>query len=208
MSKKTTKACLVVYDIPTGAKVSSPGHKFRKIGVRINLSCWVVPTHLVPFDYLNELEARGSKTAVVNFDEDEAEKILSLAKEALIKEVNFIQSSFVDSCGRAQRMIAAAGMSAEERQDRQLNSSLARAKRRLGFAQEAALAFDLLGDVQELINGTQKAIGAQFEASFARQTSESKMVVRKQRKNAAAKAKRAAAKAKKAEKEKKEVVTV
>jgi hypothetical protein len=182
---------------------------FRRIGVRINLSCWVVPQQRVPWDYLKEIESFGSKTAVVRFDEDEAASILKLAREALCKELDFIRSSFSASCARAQVMVSAAGMSAEERQDKQLNDSLKKAQRLLGWAQDAALAFDLLGDVQELFNGTQKAIAAQFEASFAKQTSKSKMVVRKQRKNAAAKAKRAEAKAKKGkEKKTEEAVTV
>ncbi len=178
------KACLVVYDIPSKAKCKLPGSVFRPIGIRINLSCWVVPHQLVPWDYLEEIRGYGATTEVVRFDEDEAKKIRNLAHDALRKEISDIYDSFATSLKRAETWVPAAeaGVDPEEKRELKVKIILQKAKRHLRYAQEAALAFDLLADVEELLKGRKEAIAAEYDAFFAKAQSVTAVAVKKARK--------------------------
>src|SRR5438105_3584365 len=52
-------ACLLVYDIPTAARVPNPSPRLRRLGVRINLSCRVVREGDVPYALLNSMREGG-----------------------------------------------------------------------------------------------------------------------------------------------------
>lgn len=86
-------ASLVIYDIPDGAvtpegtALANPSPELREVGIRVNLSCWIVPNHLVPYGLLNDLRLAGASYEVVKFDISEAPKLLDMATRALRNEI-------------------------------------------------------------------------------------------------------------------------
>lgn len=78
---------LVVYDIPAYRGIANPSPVFRKIGFRLNKSVWVVPTHLIPWETLHDLQRQGSQCGDVKFDVTEAAAIQAMAIEALSREL-------------------------------------------------------------------------------------------------------------------------
>lgn len=82
------KASLLVYDVPAALDIDNPSGRLRRLGVRINLSCWAVPDDRMPWVYLQELKDAGVSWHVVAFDAGEAQKIAGIAAEAIEREVN------------------------------------------------------------------------------------------------------------------------
>lgn len=87
------KACLLIYDIPEGAEldgrpVLNPSGFLRRIAVRVNLSCWVIPEGDIPYNLLNNLRRAGATWHVVRFAPEEGRKLIEMAIESLRKEVS------------------------------------------------------------------------------------------------------------------------
>lgn len=87
------KARLLIYDIPEGAEldgrpVLNPSGFLRRIGVRVNLSCWVIPEGDIPYNLLNNLRQAGATWHVVRFAPEEGRKLIEMAVESLRREVS------------------------------------------------------------------------------------------------------------------------
>jgi len=91
----------MIYDIPERAKMENPSPELRRVAVRVNLSCWVVPNHLVPFSILGEIEDNGGTWHVIKFDGSEAENLIRMATDSLRKSVREAVESCEDSCRAA-----------------------------------------------------------------------------------------------------------
>lgn len=163
------RCTMVVYDVPSGTKLKkNPPDIFRKCGFAINLSCWVVPDTKLPKPYIAYLREQGADVRMVRFDEAEEQTILAMAHESLEKQVGVIRKFLGAKIGEAEVILK----KAERQHDVNLtNKAIARAKatiRRATFymnaALEAALAFDILADVEELYQGLGKAIAAKTKA--------------------------------------------
>lgn len=185
-------AVLFVYDIPSKSDLPNPSNQLKRIGIRVNLSCWVIPESRVPYDLIRELDAGGATTEVVRFDESEREKLERLAKNALIAECGRVQKAFETSLATAEMALAddeeryeqrrmmgipAIGTTPsedeptpEDKREKRAKAAMNRAKRSLEAAKECAIAFDLLADVEELIAGTANAVKAEFDVFFAAET--------------------------------------
>lgn len=81
------RASLLIYDIPQRSNLANPSPFLRRMAVRANLSCWIIPTHLIPYSYLNELADGGATWHVVQFDTNESEKLLKMARESIAREM-------------------------------------------------------------------------------------------------------------------------
>lgn len=164
------RAHLLVYDIPTG-RMQNPSAMLWRFGVRINMSCWLIPDSRVALIPVKEWEAKGVKVELVRFDERDGETIIRLAREGLLNEcarwrevldtaTNGVSElcSSVASVGEDQRAVAGkAGNLA--------SFHLRRARAFAVAARECALGFDLLGDVEQVFNGLRDCIAAK-EALF------------------------------------------
>jgi len=180
------KACLVVYDIPStpvnGERLANPSDMFKQYGVRINYSCWVVPSANLPLMPLKELEDKGAKIRVVQFDEDEKEKLIALATEELTKEV----SSIKESMKKIVVGIKARYKDAEKtKSDKDFDKAysyhylnMRRMKQLIVSVQQCAMAFDLTGDFTELFDGLRKALQASDLAAYNSHASTKKAVGR------------------------------
>jgi len=82
-----THASFLSYDIPSESTIPNPSGRLRKIGVRTNLSVWIVPNEKIPYGLLDELTTAGARWDVVRFDASEAEHLALMATEALKREV-------------------------------------------------------------------------------------------------------------------------
>ena len=167
------KAVLAVYDIPDAKKkfIRNPSPILRRIGVRINLSAWIIPVHLIPWPKFNDIRGAGAALEVVEFAEHEYDKLKILAREALEKEAGTIFKSLLRSIEAAKKAYRAAegfeSPSGEDRRTRLEKSTarlLRKSKKLLVCAEEAAVAFELTADVQTVFDGIRDAIAAKNEA--------------------------------------------
>lgn len=90
-------ASLLIYDIPENAKVPNPSSRLRRVAVRVNLSCWVIPNHSIPYMLLDNIRAKGGVWHVVKFDASEAGKLLEMVTDQLRRDVR----KAVESCGQS-----------------------------------------------------------------------------------------------------------
>jgi hypothetical protein len=93
--------CMLLYDIPTNAPVPNPSGRLRRIAVRVNLSCWVVPESRVPYHLLHDMAQGGASWHVVRFDTGEAGNLARMALDALRKEADAAVRRALRSEGRA-----------------------------------------------------------------------------------------------------------
>jgi len=100
------QACLLIYDIPERSTVANPSGRLRSVAVRVNLSCWVIREGDIPYALLNEMAAGGATWHVVRFDASEGQKLIEMAREALIRDIR-------DAMKRANKSANAAGRKAE-----------------------------------------------------------------------------------------------
>jgi hypothetical protein len=157
------KFSLLVYDVPIGTRVSPPV-VLRRFGVRINLSCWLIPEPCLALVPIDGWRQAGVDVEVARFDSADAANIQRLARKGLALECEKIKERLSAAKKKAvdeyRRVCTDNGIDGEHlrKADGQTYWGLRRAKRALAAAQEAALAFDLLGDVKELLDGLRAAI--------------------------------------------------
>lgn len=84
---RNLNACMLIYDIPDTADVPNPSRVLRRLGVRVNLSCWVIPESDVPYTTLHALTEGGATWHTVRFDASEARKLVDMAVAALRREL-------------------------------------------------------------------------------------------------------------------------
>jgi hypothetical protein len=166
------RANLLFYDIPQSLKVANPSAALRRCAVRVNLSCWVVPEERTPWDLIEELKSQNVDVQLIRFDENEAEKLRGMAREAMQRELARIKNGLEKSIDFAQHQLANAEFQVAEqnaafdmeveqtRYVRRVKTILNRAKKDLLAAQECSLAFELTAQLEELIDGTRHALRA------------------------------------------------
>ncbi len=81
------KTDLLIYDVPTKSQIPNPSPRLRRVAIRINLSCWVLPTDRVPWNYLNELREEGVRWHLVPQSEEGSEKLTEMALDSLRQEI-------------------------------------------------------------------------------------------------------------------------
>lgn len=143
-------ACMLLYDIPDQADIANPSPVLRRLGLRVNLSCWVIPESDLPYGLLHSMAVAGATWHAVRFDRSEAQKLVAMGVQSLKREL-------ADQVARARRseIRASAAMDgstesterAEARYQREiaavtkryneLAADLATAAARFGIAQEA-----------------------------------------------------------------------
>ena len=164
-------ASLLVYDIPNNVVVNGLYRVLPRCGARVNLSCWIIPDTHLPVDLIEEMRSSGCRVHTVRFSEQEHDKVMALARESLAHEIKRVKHSFEDAILNAEKYVAEAGAHAdenpEERRSRRRRAAYGRAKRSLAAAQEAAVAFGILGDVQALLDGIRFAVKAEFDLVMA-----------------------------------------
>lgn len=178
------RALLLYYDIPQASKIANPSGQLRKCGIRVNLSCWVIPEHRMPWDYLRE-HLSGVSWNTVRFDESEKEKLLDMARDALRRESARVIQSMHETVDKAQASLdkwidegpgsdedAHPKHTPTELYGKRVKAALSRAKREARAAEECAIAFDLLADMGEAVNAIKHAIKSQLETFLARGTQE------------------------------------
>lgn len=157
------RAHLLVYDIPTKAELPNPSNFLWRMGARINLSAWIIPDKNVPLIPVNEWRAKGAVVEFVRFDERDGETILRLAREALANAIGAMRAGIDESMAKTAEKLAAVASNDEQGlkvASRPAYGALYRAKRFAATAQECALTFDLMGDVQSLIDALREDIRA------------------------------------------------
>lgn len=103
------QACLLIYDIPEEIQpghepIENPSNLLRRIAVRVNLSCWVIPEANIPYTVLHHMQENGATWHVVKFDADETPKLLSMC-------ITAIRSDIRDTLERARQSMNRAGQS-------------------------------------------------------------------------------------------------
>ncbi len=80
---------MVIYDIPSDNKTyADPSATMRRIGFRVNLSCWVVPDGAVPHTFIHTLRTDyRANVDVVRFDAAEGPRLARMAVAAMKKEM-------------------------------------------------------------------------------------------------------------------------
>ena len=141
------QASLLIYDIPEKAPIANPSGRLRRIAIRANLSCWIVPNHLIPYSLLNYMAENGATWHTVQFDVSEAQKLLRMANEAIKRDMEA-------AVARTAKSIAAAELAYEQPADdappptvsdfeERTQRAIKRAKQVLGDLEEAAKVFGI-----------------------------------------------------------------
>jgi hypothetical protein len=114
-SVNSLQACLLIYDIPERSEVANPSPRLRRMAVRVNLSCWVIREGDIPYHLLNEMAQGGATWHVVRFDAGESEKLIGMAREALIRDIRAAMKRANSSADGATRKLEAGENTTETR---------------------------------------------------------------------------------------------
>lgn len=87
MTTSSRNLSFLMYDIPEVSELSNPSARLRRCGVRINLSCWVVPTDNLPHALLLELAEGGATWHTAPFADQAGENLGRMAATMLGKEI-------------------------------------------------------------------------------------------------------------------------
>lgn len=136
-------ASLLVYDIPDASGVANPSGRLRRLGVRVNLSAWVIPTSDIPYAFLHRLAARGVTWHAVKFDASEGDKLIELATSAIKLELQRGIASARRSAADAAAELETADepAAAELRFNRQTRAIVARVNKLIKDMRECAGRF-------------------------------------------------------------------
>lgn len=94
---------LIVYDIPQNSGVPNPSGYFRQFGVRINLSCWIMPESAIPYPYLREMHRQGVRWEAVAFDPRENANLTRMAIQGIQDDIAGLRRRTAATCERAAR---------------------------------------------------------------------------------------------------------
>lgn len=164
------RAHLFLYDIPTNSKYPNPSGLLWRLGIRANLSVWVIPDRNVVRLPIEEMKRAGARVELVRFDERDGETILRLARESIAKEVNGLRDSLKLAVQLAEdkyKGVATGDEAGIKKVHGYGYRYLRQSKQFLVAAQEAALAFDLMGDLNDLFNGFRACIQTEEASIFA-----------------------------------------
>lgn len=167
---------LLIYDIPQTSKLRNPSGLLRRFAARINLSCWVAPLKNVALLPLKEWIESGAIVEVVQFDENEREKVIDLARRAIIRDVEEMREYVNVHVRSVRKKFDAVSNLASGSDDREkawkkaehfAYLGLYRAKKLAEAAEEAALHFDLTGDVASVVEALRGTIKARAAIYFS-----------------------------------------
>lgn len=65
----------------------NPSGFMRRIGFRATLSCWVIPEHALPYNYINTMRSIGCEVNLVKFDASEGPRLIQMAIDKIKKEL-------------------------------------------------------------------------------------------------------------------------
>ena len=149
----------------------NPSDVLRRRGFRIDYSGWLIPTHLVPRTLVAEMREAGAQVTVLRYDMAQREEVLSLVKMKFIEEIGRIEKSLKESIettagkfDKARRIQSVDLVNSTVKFGRR---AFNKAKRLMNTAQEAALAFGITRDAEELLDGKRAAIAAAAETFIA-----------------------------------------
>lgn len=167
------RAILYMYDIPTTVSPKdypNPSAMLRRFAARIEYSCWVVPEGLIQQTEPVSAALRrvGARVDMVRFDESEEQKILMLARRSIEREASRIRAYIEKSIETTGKKLAdaKAAMSVDDTNAaiRFQQTAIQRARTELNDAESCAIAFDLLGDIGELVRSIRSVVEARANA--------------------------------------------
>ena len=170
------RACLIIYDIPDDSKLHNPSDFFRRIGFRVNLSCWVVPESAIPYRFLRDLRTGGANVDVVRFDAAEGPRLVRMAVANIRKELADQVKRTRESLARAESQFLANSESPTERDENErryisrTNSQLKRLEVLMADVDNAARTFGFdparlnLGDARAAYDAYQTGVQAKSDA--------------------------------------------
>lgn len=140
------RPCLLIYDIPQRSGVTNPSARLRRIAVRVNLSCWVIPESRIPYHLLSDMGNGGAVWQVVRFDDSEAGKLVKMAQAAMQRELDAAIARVRRSEGNAAEQMQGAevdpAIAARNYQTR-MRAALRRVERRAEDFRAAAGVFGI-----------------------------------------------------------------
>lgn len=158
---------MMSYDIPSGAKVgSSPAWIMRKYGFRINLSVWVVDDKTLhrAIKYGEFLTSKGANVKIREFSPKDEAQLKQDALDAVKADLDMLTQSIEDRIVKGEAKLAKAkelqSVDGTNESIRWVRSHLTWIRRALANSQEAAIAFGILADLQEIYDAFGKVIGA------------------------------------------------
>lgn len=164
------------YDIPKSTPAGEypePSCTLRRFAAHLQQSVWILPEAMLGLtnDLTVDIERVGGNVDVFDFDERGHEKLMRKARACLEGEATRIRKYVESSIAKTgDRLVKArAVMSVNDTNDaiRFQQTALNRALKELGDAEECAVAFDLSGDMAELIRSVRSVIEARASAFVA-----------------------------------------
>ena len=135
---------LLMYDIPTAARVQNPSNRLWRSCIRVNLSVWVVKDEATPHNLLARMTAAGVSWHLIPFDSAADAQVLDLCREALAAEVRRVVAALRKAIDRADdKLRQDKDVKAFDRRCREAHK---RAERQLLAATDAAYVFSLAID--------------------------------------------------------------
>src|ERR1044072_2747562 len=99
------QAALLIFDSPEGPNgpvCPSPSARLRSIGIRIQLSGWVIPQRDMPYGLMAAMRDAGCTVDTVKFDASEGENLLTLAIRSIKMEIRKALEKARITRGRAE----------------------------------------------------------------------------------------------------------
>jgi hypothetical protein len=161
---------LIVYDIPARLtkEIVNPSEQFKRHGVRINYSCWIVPEGRVALLPINEMTSKGAKVEIVRFDSNEKDSLMRMAKIAMMEEAGRIRRALDHTVSVAKSRLSAVKKSWNDLDFKKAGAyasvHMKRVQDAIKSADECALAFDLTGDMGEVLKGMREMYAAEQAA--------------------------------------------
>ena len=165
------QACLLIYDVPTGAIPMNqhPCVRLRSIAIRLQLSGWVILEGNIPYNYLTYLTEKGCTWDVIKFDQGENKKLIQKAIQSTKNEIRATIKSARDSFQSSCQALNAEDMVPEDkakRFDRQTKATIKRLKATLADLRKAASTFGIddndlnIVEAYQQVNTVQAAVSA------------------------------------------------
>ncbi len=173
MPEELKKFWMVMWDIPTTVAprdYPDPAGRVRSFSVMLQYSVWIVPEgHLSRIDPIaSDVREVGGSFEVLPYAEVAYDKVMKLARAALERECKRIQAYVEHSIEETRkRLVNAAVLQSVGETNKAIRyqqAALAKAIRDLNDAAECSVAFDLTGDLEEILAGARKAVEARSTA--------------------------------------------
>lgn len=160
---------LLYYRIPARLRIPNPSPRLCRRGVRVDGSVWVIEESQVPWALLDELNQAGAVADVVPFDPAARDTLRALCKLAIQEQAGQITERMGKALAKAKTMLDQTTAMVvtddqNKRHDRYVKAILRRARKQIAYAEEAAMAFELLGEVAQATESVKCSIAAAVDA--------------------------------------------